>query len=217
MVSVKSFPSVYQTPVLVILCRPFLMSSIYQSDNSLCVRVILWCEGKFYSHCLAKVPDTQWMNNEWMNVKIINEEHPKSYIQCLNDNESNTQWRWRFPGAADSHSGRQAALGEGVSHYCSFTHLRHWGPGHMIPDSPRILQRTGQICLMVSQRFPSITMLVIRPLLDPTFLIPSITVPTPLWAQDGGRGIGSYGYMEHLFLWVAFRSQDGSQPLYIAE
>ena len=46
----------------------------------------------------------------------------------------------------------------------------------------------GNFCLRVSQRFLSITMLGIRPLLDPTFLILSITVPTPLCAQDGGGG-----------------------------
>ena len=49
---------------------------------------LLRCEGKFYSHCLTKVPGTQWMHNvclfnEWMKtVKIMNEDHPESCIQC---------------------------------------------------------------------------------------------------------------------------------------
>ena len=72
---------------------------------------LLRCEGKFYSHCLPKVPGTQWMPNaclfgEWMKtVKIMNEKHPESCVWWGTNNGSTTEWRWRFMGTADSHNG----------------------------------------------------------------------------------------------------------------
>ena len=199
------------------------MSSIYQSDNSLCVWVIsrtsafLGVRASFILiDSLKFLTHSGCTMSEWMNVKIINEEHPKSYIQCLNDNGSNTQWRWMFPGATDSHSGRQAALGEGVSHYCSFTKLRHWGPGQMIPDSPQNLQRTGQLLSEGITEIP-INYYASYQATPGSHLPNSINHSASSTVCSGwGSGVSSYGYVECLFLWVAFRSQDRSQPLYIA-
>ena len=87
----------------------------------LCI-YLLRCEGEFYSHCLPKVPGTQWMPNarvfsEWMKtVKIMNEKHPESCIWWGTNNRSTTEWTWRFAGAAESHSrGREGCLWDRVS------------------------------------------------------------------------------------------------------
>ena len=79
----------------------------------LCI-CLLRCEGEFYSHCLPKVRDTQWMPNvclfnEWMKTEN-NEKHPESCIWWGTNIGSNTKWRWRFAGAADSHSGGRDRL-----------------------------------------------------------------------------------------------------------
>ena len=84
-------------------------------SHSLFICLLRW-EGEFYSHCLPKVPGTQWMPkaclfSEWMKtVWIINKKHPESYILWGTNNRSIAEWRWRFARATDSHSGRREGL-----------------------------------------------------------------------------------------------------------
>ena len=60
----------------------------------------------------AQCLSVQWVNEDCEN----NDKHPESYIRWGTHNGLNTEWRWRFTGAADSHSGgREGLLWERVS------------------------------------------------------------------------------------------------------
>ena len=114
---------------------------------------LLRCEGKFYSHCLPKVPGTQWIHNvsvlnEWMKtVKIMNENHPESCIWWGTNNGSTTEWRWRFTVAAESHNrGREGLLWERVSPSTAPTTSSDTETlARKYMTSPQKLQRTGQL------------------------------------------------------------------------
>ena len=121
-------------------------------SHFLCI-CLLRCEGKFYSQCLLKVPETQWMPkaclfSEWMKtVNIMNEKHPESCIVSGTNNGSIAEWRWRFTRAADSHTGgREGLLLERMS--ASTAPTTSSDPetlARKYMTSPQKLQRTGQL------------------------------------------------------------------------
>ena len=79
-------------------------------------------------------------------VKIMNEKHPESCILWGTNNGSITEWRWRFTGSADSHSGgREGVLWEMVSaSTVSTTSSDPETLARKYMSSPQKLQRTGQ-------------------------------------------------------------------------
>jgi len=88
-------------------------------------------------------------------------------------NGSIAEWRWRFAMAADSHSGgREGLLWERVSASTASTTS---SDPETWPGNTWLAHRNskgwGTICLRVSHRILSIMPLVLRSLLDPTFLI----------------------------------------------
>ena len=197
MVSGKSFPWGLSVSFLDTLCRCFLTSNMYQSHNSLCVCVsflcifLLRCEGEFYSHCLPKVPGTQWMHNaclfsEWMKtVKTMNEKHPESCIWWGTNNQPTTGWGWRFTGqeilivvgeSGSSGRGRLPALLLQPART-----LRLW-PGNTWLVQETLKDRSAFVWGYHTESYHLLP-LVLRPLLDPIFMILSVIAPTPLCAQ----------------------------------
>jgi len=157
MVSGKSFSRCLSVSFLDSLCRHFLMSSIYQSHNSLCVCLIS-CASAFLDvrasfiliaslKCVAHNGCPMlYLFNEWMKtVKIMNEKHPESYIWWGTNNGSATEWRWRFTGTTDSHNcGREGLLWERMSP--STVSTASSDPetlARKYMTSPKKLQRTG--------------------------------------------------------------------------
>ena len=147
-------------------------------SHFLCI-CLLRCEGEFYSHCLPKVPGTQWtpkacLFGEWMKtVRITNEKYSGSCIWCGTNNGSIAEWRWRFVRAVDSHSGgREGLRWERVSASTSSTTSSDpQALARKYMTSPRHFKERVSFCLRVSHRILSIMPLVLRSLLDLTFLI----------------------------------------------
>ena len=75
---------------------------------------LLRCEGEFYSPCLPKVPGTQWTPNACLfNERKKTKKIIRNIQRDVSDGEQitdHTEWRWRFSGAADSHTRRRERL-----------------------------------------------------------------------------------------------------------
>ena len=140
---------------------------------------LLRFEGEFHSHCLPKVSGTQWMPKACLfhesikTVRIMNEKYPESCIWWGTNNGSIAEWRWRFVRAVDSHSGgREGLLWERVS--ASTAPTTSSDPQSLAwkyMTSSQTLQKWVGFCLRVSHRILSIMPLILKSLLDPTFLI----------------------------------------------
>ena len=157
MVSGKSFSRCLSVSFLDSLCRHFLMSSVYQSHNSLCVCLIS-CASALHVlasfilitslKCLAHsgCPRLICLVSEWK-LKIMNEKHPDSCIWWGTNKGSIAEWRWKFARAPDSHSGgREGLLCERVSASTTPTTSSDAEIlARKYMTSPQKLQRTGQL------------------------------------------------------------------------
>ena len=140
---------------------------------------LLRWEGEFYSHCLPKVPGIQWMHNacvlnEWMKtVKIMKEKHQRVV--------SGGEQIMGQPQSEDGDSWGQQILivvGERGSSVRGCLPSLLLQPAQTLRTSPGNTwlahgNSKGQVtfCLRVSHRTLSVIAIVLRSLLDPTFLI----------------------------------------------
>ena len=117
----------------------------------------------------AQCLSVQWLNEDWEN----NKKHPESCIWWGTNNGSIAEWRWRFMRAVDSHiGGREGFFWERVS--ASTAPTTSSDPQSLAwkyMTSPQTLQKWVGFCLRVSHRILSIMPLILKSLLDPTFLI----------------------------------------------
>ena len=139
---------------------------------------LLRCEGEFYSPCLPKVPGTQWMPNaclfnEWMKT----EKTIRNIQRAVSGGEQITGRTQSEDGDLQGQQilrvgGERGSSGRGCLPALLLQPaqtLRPW------PGNTWLAHRNskGQVsfCLRVSHRILSIMPLVLRSLLDPTFLI----------------------------------------------
>ena len=138
---------------------------------------LLRCEGEFYSPCLAKVPDTEWMPNvclfsEWMktektmkNIQRAVSSGEQIWVTQSKDGDSPGQQILIAVGERGS-SGRgclPALLLQPVQT------LRPWSGNTWLANGNP--PKEVNFCLRVSHRTLSIMPPVLKSLLDPTFLI----------------------------------------------
>ena len=139
---------------------------------------LLVCEGKFYCPCLPKVAGTQWMSsaclfNEWMKTEKTTRNIQRA-VPCGDQITGHTQSEdWDSQGqqilivAGEGSSSERGCLPALLLQPAQtlIPWLGNTWLAHSIPK--------GQVsfCLRVSHRILSIIPLVLRLLLDPTFLI----------------------------------------------
>ena len=149
------------------------------------------CEGKFILirslKCLAHSGCTMlvcWMsnehceNNEWRTIREL-------YLMS-NKNRSNTQWRRKFPGAADSHrDGEDWLPWERVSPSTAHSPSSDTEAlARRYLSSPWNLQRTEPLFFWgYYTESHQLLPLVLKTFLDPSFLIHSVTASASLCVQ----------------------------------